>query len=128
MTYVDAYVLAVKTDQKDSYKAMAEEVWPQFSAAGALALHEFWGDDVPEGKVTSFPMAVKCEPDETVVFGWVEWPDRATRDAGNAALEAQHAKDMEQAAQQDAPQTPPVDPMRMIWGGFAPLISRRAGG
>ena len=41
------------------------------------------GDDVPQGKVTSFPMAVKCEPDEVVVFSWIVWPSKAVRDEGH---------------------------------------------
>ena len=52
-----------------------------FKEHGALAVVECWGDDVPEGKLTSFPMAVKREPDETVVFGWIVWPSRELRDA-----------------------------------------------
>jgi uncharacterized protein YbaA (DUF1428 family) len=49
---------------------------------------ECWGDDVPEGKLTSFPMAVKLEPGETVVFSWIVWPSREARDAGNAKVMA----------------------------------------
>lgn len=116
MAYVDFYVLAVKTAEKDTYQRLAEEVWPRFRAAGATGMEEFWGDDVPECELTSFSMAVKREPDETVVVGWVAWPDRAARDRGNAEMEAEMAGDW------NDPERVPVDGRRMIWGGFAPYI------
>ena len=69
---------------------------------------ECWGDDVPEGKLTSMPMAVKREPDEIVVFSWVVWPDKAVRDKGMQAVmdDPQMPKDM------------PFDGQRLIYGGF----------
>jgi len=48
----------------------AEAAAVVFKEHGALKLVECWGDDVPDGKVTSFPMAVKRKDDETVVFSW----------------------------------------------------------
>ena len=57
---------------------MAEKAAAVFKEHGALKVVECWGDDIPEGKVTSFPMAVKCEKAETVVFSWVIWPSRAS--------------------------------------------------
>lgn len=68
MSYVDGYVLAVETNNKQAYKAMAEEMAVVFKEHGAISVVESWGDDVPDGEVTSLPMAVKCKEDETVVF------------------------------------------------------------
>ncbi|MDJ1006945.1 MAG: DUF1428 domain-containing protein [Paracoccaceae bacterium] len=120
MAYVDGYLLAVPTENRVRYRALAEEVWPMFARHGAMAMREWWGDDVPDGEVTSFPMAVKLEPGETVVFAWVEWPDKATRDAGNAGMRA------EMAASGDDGAGIPFDVMRMMWGGFAPFVDCRA--
>jgi uncharacterized protein YbaA (DUF1428 family) len=90
---------------------MAAEIWRDH---GALEIIECWGDDVPEGKVTSFPLAVKAEPDEVVVFSWVRWSSKAARDAGNEKVMADPRMQMK-------PEEMPFDGKRMIYGGFALL-------
>ena len=65
---------------------------------------------MPDGKVTSFPMAVKCKPDETVAFAWVIWPDKATADAGMQA--AMGDPEMAQMSEM------PFDGKRLIFRGF----------
>ena len=82
MSYVDGFVVAVPNANRDVYKKHAETAAVLFKEHGALQLVECWGDDVPEGKLTSFPMAVKCQEDETVVFSWILWPSRQARDDG----------------------------------------------
>lgn len=118
MPYYDGYLLAVPTANREKYKEMAEKSWPLFKRYGALAMQENWGDDVPDGKVTSFPMATARKDDETVVFSWMVWPDKPTRDAGWKAImedpEMQQMGDM------------PFDGMRMMWGGFTELASASA--
>ncbi len=115
MTYVDGFVLAVPTAQKDAYRKLAADMAPIFKKYGATSVAECWGDDVPDGEVTSFPMAVKCGEDETVVFSWIEWPDKQTRDAGNENAMA----DFEAAGLN--PEDFPFDGKRMILGGFEML-------
>ena len=68
MSYVDGFVTPVPTNKQEAYRKHAEQTAVLFKEYGATGVVECWGDDVPEGKVTSFPMAVKCEPSETVVF------------------------------------------------------------
>ncbi len=116
MAYITGFLLAVPNAKKDDYRKMAETTWAIFKDHGCLRICENWGADISDGKVTSFPMAVKLEKDETVVFSWMEWPDRATCDAGWEAM----MKDPRMADM--APDTMPFDGMRMIWGGFEPLI------
>jgi uncharacterized protein YbaA (DUF1428 family) len=82
MNYVDGYVLAVPTAKREEYRAVALKAAGVFKNHGALTVVECWGNDVPEGKLTSFPLAVKCNPDETVVFSWITWPSKAVRDEG----------------------------------------------
>ncbi|GJL93976.1 MAG: DUF1428 domain-containing protein [Hyphococcus sp.] len=115
MTYVDGYVLAVKTNRKNDYLKMAKEVAPVFKDHGALTIVECWGDDVPDGKVTSFPMAVKLEEDETVVFSWITWPSKAVRDKGlKSAMDDPRMKPPEDMA---------FDGKRMIFGGFETILN-----
>ena len=115
MPYIDGFVAAVPTANKAAYKKHAEDAAVVFKEHGALKLVECWGDDVPPGEVTSFPMAVKCRDDETVVFSWVLWPSREARNAG-----------MEKAMT-DRRLQPDVNPMpfdgkRMIFGGFEMIV------
>jgi uncharacterized protein YbaA (DUF1428 family) len=115
MSYVDGYVAAVPTANRDVYRKHAETALAVFKEHGATRCVECWGDDVPDGKVTSFPMAVKRQPDETVIFSWIEWPSRAARDAGMAKV-------MADPRLQPAKHPMPFDGQRMIYGGFASII------
>lgn len=113
MTYVDGFVVAVPTDKRDAYIEQAKKALPLFKEYGALRMVETWGDDVPDGKLTDFKMAVKAEPTETVVFSWIEWPDKATRDAGMQKMMADERMSMEDMV---------FDGKRMIYGGFAVIL------
>jgi uncharacterized protein YbaA (DUF1428 family) len=111
--YVDGFVIAVKRDRRDDYAALAQACNPFFMEHGASWMMEGWGIDVPEGKTTDFRRAVKAEPDEEVVFSWVQWPDRAARDAGNAKI----MNDPRLAGKEM-----PFDGKRLIFGGFEPVV------
>lgn len=115
MTYVDGYVIAVPTKNKELYKALAEKMASIFKEYGALKVVECWGDDVPEGKITSFPMAVKCEPDETVVFSWIIWPSREVSKQGMPKV-------MADPRCKPDPNAMLFDGKRMIYAGFEILV------
>ena len=115
MNYVDGFVLAVPTKNKESYKTGAEKAAIVFKEYDALSIIECWGDDVPAGKLTSFPMAVQCKPDETVVFSWIIWPSRVVRDEANKKVVA----DPRMKALEDSM---PFDGKRMIYGGFQMIL------
>ena len=114
MSYIDGFVIPVPKANREAYLTMAKMASELYREHGAIKIVECWGDDVPEGKVTSFPMAVKREPDETVVFSWIIWPSKEARDAGNAKVMAdprmQPGADM------------PFDGKRMIFGGFEVVL------
>jgi uncharacterized protein YbaA (DUF1428 family) len=118
-TYIDGFVASVSTAAKDAYVTHCRACAPVFIEAGALRIVDGWGDDVPHGKLTDFHMAVKAEPGETVVFGWIEWPSRADRDAGMAKVMG----DPRMAADVNPM---PFDGKRMIYGGFAKLNDSKA--
>ncbi len=82
MNYVDGFVAAVPAANRETYVRHSEASAAVFRAHGAIRVVECWGDDVPDGKITSFPMAVQCKEDETVVFSWILWPSRQQRDEG----------------------------------------------
>ena len=115
MSYIDGFVAAVPTANREAYRKYAEEAAAVFREHGALKLVECWGDDVPEGKLTSFPLAVKCQPDETVVFSWIVWPSKEVRDAGIQKIMA------DPRLQPDL-NPMPFDGRRMIFGGFEVLV------
>jgi len=83
MAYVDGFVAAVPTTNREIYKKHAEAAAVVFKEHGALKFVECWGDDVPEGKFTSFPMAVKRKDHETVVLSWIVWPSRQRAGRGH---------------------------------------------
>ncbi|MEL7488677.1 MAG: DUF1428 domain-containing protein, partial [Pseudomonadota bacterium] len=59
MPYIDGFALAVPTARKDEFIKHAADAAIVFKECGASAVRECWGDDVPDGETTSFPMAVK---------------------------------------------------------------------
>ena len=115
MHYIDGFVAAVADAKRETYIRYATEIARLFKKHGALRVVECWGDDVPEGQLTSFPMAVRREPGETVVFAWIVWPDKATRDAAHPKMAA------DPLAQ---PETNPMpfDGKRLIYGGFQMVL------
>ncbi len=111
MPYVDGFVLAVPKANFDAYKELATTAGQVWKEHGALSFVECWGDDVPDGEVTSFPMAVKAKDDETVVFSWITYPSRAARDEINKKV-------MEDPRMKAGMENMPFDGKRMIYGGF----------
>jgi uncharacterized protein YbaA (DUF1428 family) len=115
MNYVDGFVLAVPSARQAAYREAAELSAAIYKDCGALRVVECWGDDVPEGKLTSFSLAVKREAHESIVFSWVEWPSREARDLGME-------KFMADPRMANLKWKALFDGQRMIFGGFAPLL------
>ncbi|MGE0097828.1 MAG: DUF1428 domain-containing protein [Hydrogenophaga sp.] len=122
MSYIDGFVIAVPTAHKQKFIEHARQFDPMFIELGAIRVIEAWGDDVPDGKVTDFRRAVQAKAEETVAFSWVEWPDKATRDAA--------MKKMMEDPRMDPtnPANPPMpfDGKRMIFGGFEQVVEVKA--
>jgi uncharacterized protein YbaA (DUF1428 family) len=120
MTYVQGFVAAVPSANKEEYRRHAAGAAPLFSEFGATRMVEAWGDDVPDGTVTDFKGAVQAKEDEVVVFSWLEYPSREAYRAANERMMsdprmAEMGKDM------------PFDGKRMIYGGFDAFIDEAAG-
>ncbi len=113
MTYVSGFLTPVPDGNRDAYVTAADNAWVLFKEYGATEMMEGWGDNIPEGKTTDFRRAVDLRDGETVVFSWVLWPDKATSDKCEAAMQSDErfqALDM------------PFDGKRMIFGGFTAVV------
>ena len=115
MPYFTGSIAAVPSANRQKYRDHLLATWPLLRGRGATRMVETWGVDVPRGKVNDLQGAVQAGEDETVVFAWVEWPDKATSDAAWAALPADPAL--------RALPPMPFDGSRMIFGGFEPVFS-----
>ena len=115
LPYVDGFAAAVPTANRAAYLSHAEVTSAIFKEHGAISVVECWGDDVPEGVRTSFPMAVQRTAEETVVFSWVTWPSKAARQAG-------WEKIMGDPRMQPEVNPMPFDGKRMIYGGFQMIL------
>ncbi len=118
--YIDGFVIAVPKANRQKFIDHAAQADPIFIEFGATRVIECWGDDVPAGQHTDFRAAVKATDDEDVVFSWIEWPDKATRDAGMAKM---MAPDFADPRMDQARNPMPFDGKRMIFGGFAPVVT-----
>lgn len=109
MTYIDGFVTPVPRANRAAYEAHVAQAAAIFADLGATRLIECWGDDVPAGQHTDFARSVALADGEDVLFSWIEYPDRATRDAAGAAMMADpRMADLDM----------PFDGKRMIYGGF----------
>ncbi|ATW04396.1 DUF1428 domain-containing protein [Sphingorhabdus sp. YGSMI21] len=124
MSYIDGFVIAVPTANKQKFIDHANNADSMFVEMGATRVVECWGDDIPDGSSTDFRKAVKASDDESVVLSWIEWPDKATRDAGMAKLEAMMENPEQADPRMDPVKNPmPFDGKRMIFGGFEPVVT-----
>ena len=118
MSYLQGVVTPVPTANKEKYRKQASEAVQYFKQFGVKRIVEGWGDDVPKGKVTDFQGAVQAKDDETVVFSWMEFPDKATYEAAN--------KKMMDDPRMKMPEETPFNMQRMIMGGFTPIFQTGA--
>jgi uncharacterized protein YbaA (DUF1428 family) len=122
MSYIDGFVIAVPKANKQKFIDHANTADSMFVEMGALRVIECWADDVPDGTVTDFRKAVQATDDEDVIFSWIEWPDKETRDKAYAVMMDPDNKD----PRMDMEKNPmPFDGKRMIFGGFAPVVDMK---
>ena len=115
MPYIDGFVAAVPTANKQKFIDHANLGDPVFIEQGATRVVECWEDDVPDGKVTDFRRTVQAKPDESVVFSWIEYPSKEVRDAANQKI-------MTDPRMKAMGESMPFDGKRMIFGGFLPIV------
>lgn len=115
--YVDGFVIPVPKKNIKLYKKMAKASAKAWIECGALQYFECQGDDVPSGKITSFAKSVKLKKGEVVFFSYAVYRSRKHRDQVMSKV----MKDVDLMKYWD---NMPFDGMRMIWGGFKPVVSR----
>jgi uncharacterized protein YbaA (DUF1428 family) len=116
-SYVQGFVLPVRAEKREAYRKMAEDAWEMFKGYGALRVVEAWEDDVPDGKLTDFRRAVKAEPDEKIVFSFMEWPSRKVCD--DACAKMMQDENMKPPEGTEMP----FDMQRMIYAGFSRVVT-----
>ena len=80
--YIDGIVVAVPTARKQEFMQYCQQASAIMKKYGALSCVDCWGEDVPDGKLTSLPMAVQAKADETVVLSWITWRNKKEREEG----------------------------------------------
>jgi uncharacterized protein YbaA (DUF1428 family) len=112
--YTDGFVVPVPEDKREAYRELAAKMAKVFREHGATRVVEAISDDVPKGEVTDFYRAVKAEDGEQVVFSFIEWPDKATRDTAWEKIMSDESLKPEGEM--------PFSGQRMFWGGFEPIL------
>ena len=115
MTYIDGFLVPVPRDKKHQYLDWARATGSVFIELGARRILESWEDDIAHDG--DFRRALQAQDDESMVFSWIEWPDKKTRDEAWAKVR--------EPARSDTDVTPPmpIEPKRVIYGGFAPILT-----
>lgn len=129
MAYLDCYLAPVPRANKAEYEELARLSALVVKEYGAIRVVESWLDDsgpdasTYHGESTqqkveqyaSFVAAAGAQQDETVVMSWIEWPDKATRDAGMEKFTSDPRMQFEG-------QEPVFDGTRLIAAGFLPML------
>lgn len=127
MTYIDGFVIACPEANRDKFIEHARLGDAVFMELGALRIVECWGDDVRDGHTTDFRRAVQAQDSEAVLFSWIEWPDKATRDAAMARMQEMMTDPSKVDPRMDPQKNPmPFDGKRLIFGGFVPVVELTA--
>ncbi len=116
MSYIDGFVLPLPNGKEEESRAIAQTFAEKATKLGAIASVEAIGDGLEHGHTTDFFRAVQAKDDENIVFSFIIWPDKATRDGG-------WEKIMADPEMQPGAVEMPFDGKRMFWGGFKPLVN-----
>ena len=116
MAYIDGFVLPLPNGKEEEYRAIAQTFAEKATKLGAIASVEAIGDGLEHGHTTDFFRAVQAKDDENIIFSFIIWPDKATRDGG-------WEKIMADPEMQPGAVEMPFDGKRMFWGGFKPLVN-----
>jgi len=121
MAYIDSFIFPLQQIHLEEYQSVAERVAAIWLEYGALEYQEYKGDDMSLPGVRSFAEVLNLAEDETAIFGWAMFPDKASRDRANAKV-SQDPRMREIVAPLMNPDRLVFDASRMVYGGFSPLV------
>ena len=115
--YVDGFVLPIQKHRLDAYKELAAGSATIWKSHGALEYRENVLD-VAELPGTGSFKSLDVADDEVVIFGWVVFSSRTSRDEVHARVSTDPQM-LELMSTIDAG----FDGERMLFGGFEPIVS-----
>lgn len=119
--YIDGFIFPLPKQHIETYKSAAEKVAALWKAHGALSYQEYINEGGSIEGCPTFPETLEVTADEVVVFGWISFSSKASRDAVFEKV----AKDdrMEQLVAPIMQTGNPIfNAQRMVYGTFKPLI------
>ncbi len=119
--YIDGFILPVSRQQLEEYKTVAQKVSEIWKEHGALAYHEYVGDDMKLAGTLSFTDCLDAKEEEAVIFGWVVFASRETRDLANERVASDPRMEALVAPLTSGPKVI-FDASRMVYGGFKSLV------
>lgn len=120
--YIDGFVFPIPKIHLEKYKEIATSVAQIWKEHGAIAYHEYVGDDMHLEGTRSFTEVVHASADEVVIFGWVVFVSKETRDLANKNV-PNDPRMHDLVAPLVDPSKMIFDASRMIYGGFKPLVT-----
>ena len=119
--YIDGFSLPIPKKHLEEYKRVAKEVAEIWKEHGALAYHEFVGEDLSLEGTRSFPDMLNAKDDEAIIFGWVVFDSRETRDRANIRV-VNDSRMTKLVGPLTNPSKLVFDSKRMVYGGFESLV------
>lgn len=119
--FIDGFIFPVPRIHLNEYKSVAEKVADIWKEYGALAYCEYVGEDLSLEGTRSFTEVVDLKDDEVIVFGWVVFPSKETRDLANMQVPNDPGMAELVAPLIDRKRLI-FDAERMVYGGFRALV------
>ncbi len=117
MSYVDGFVIAISKKNLPAYLKMAKKSSKIWMEHGALQYFEAVGDDLNVKMGLPFPKLTKVKEDETVLFSWIVYKSKASRNAVNKkVMKDPRLNDLCNADNM------PFEMKRMSYGGFKVMV------
>ena len=119
--YIDGFTLPIPRDHLDEYKRVAGAVAKIWKEHGAIAYFEYVGEDLKLEGTRSFPDALGAKEEEVIIFGWVVFDSKPTRDLVNKRV-AEDPRMIDLVAPITDPSKIIFDAKRVVYGGFESLV------